>query len=104
MRVNEDSPPRVATELDGHVLLIAIDRPEKRNAFDRRTIEELAAAYERLADDDGVRVGVLFGRGDHFSAGLDLAEVGPVVAERGAEALAGSARYDPFGVWRPARL
>jgi enoyl-CoA hydratase len=42
---------------------------------------------------------VLFGHGDHFSAGLDLAEVGPAVAGHGPKALSGSHRFDPFGVW-----
>jgi enoyl-CoA hydratase/carnithine racemase len=89
---------RVTVELDGHVLLIGIDRPAKRNAFDLATLDQLAEAYERLADDADCRVGVLFGHGPHFSAGLDLAEVGPAVAEHGPRALA-RGRYDPFGVW-----
>lgn len=91
---------RVTVERDGHVLLIGLNRPEKRNAVDLATIDELGAAYEQLGDDDDLRVGVLFGHGDHFSAGLDLAEVGPAVAEQGPEALAGARRYDPFGIWR----
>jgi enoyl-CoA hydratase/carnithine racemase len=81
------------------VLLIGVNRPEKRNAFDLETIGQLAAAYERLADDADVRVGVLYGHGAHFSAGLDLAVVGPAVAENGPQVLAGGGRYDPFGVW-----
>ena len=93
-------PDRVSVELDGHVLLMGLNRPEKRNAFDLAMIEQLAAAYERLGDDREVRVGVLFAHGNHFSAGLDLAEVGPLVVERGPEAVAGSGRYDPFGVWK----
>jgi enoyl-CoA hydratase/carnithine racemase len=90
---------RISVELDGHVLLVGIDRPEKRNAFDVAMLEDLAAAYERLADDDAARVAVVHAVGDHFSAGLDLAVVGPVVAERGADALSGGRRYDPFAVW-----
>jgi enoyl-CoA hydratase len=90
---------RITVELDGHVLLIAVDRPEKKNAFDLAAIEQLAAAYARLAEDPDCRVGVLHTRGPHFSAGLDLAEVGPAVAQRGPEVLAGPGRYDPFGVW-----
>jgi enoyl-CoA hydratase/carnithine racemase len=91
---------RVTVEVDGHVLLIGINRPEKRNAFDLETIEALAAAYERLGDDPDIFAGVLFAHGDHFSAGLDLAVVGPAVAEQGPGALSGSRKYDPFGVWR----
>jgi len=92
-------PDRITVERDGHVLLIGVNRPEKRNAFDLSTIEQLAVAYDRLAAERSLRVGVLFGHGDHFSAGLDLGEVGPAVAERGPHALAGPGRYDPFGVW-----
>jgi enoyl-CoA hydratase/carnithine racemase len=92
-------PDRVTVEQDHHLLLIGINRPEKRNAFDLATIDALGAAYERLGKDDDIRVGVLFAHGAHFSAGLDLAEVGPVVAEKGPKALGGSYAYDPFGVW-----
>src|SRR5450432_2177407 len=95
----EPLPDRITLERDGHVLLIGVNRPEKRNAFDLSTIEQLAAAYDRLGADRELRAGVLFGHGDHFSAGLDLGEVGPAVAERGPHALAGPGRYDPFGVW-----
>ena len=39
--------------------------------------------------------------GEHFSAGLDLAEVGPAVAAQGPGALSGDHGVDPFGVWGP---
>jgi enoyl-CoA hydratase/carnithine racemase len=91
---------KVTIERDGHVLLIGVNRPEKRNAFDLETIAQLGKAYDTLGDDPDLRVGVLFGHGDHFSAGLDLAVVGPAVAENGPSALAGDGKYDPFGVWR----
>lgn len=90
---------RITVEADGHVLLIGVNRPEKRNAFDLATIDELAQAYDRLGSDDDLRVGVLYAHGDHFSAGLDLAEVGPAVTERGPEALSGGGSFDPFGLW-----
>lgn len=90
---------RVTVERDGHVLLMGVNRPEKRNAYDLATIDQLGGAYELLADERELRVGVLFGHGDHFSAGLDLEEVGAVVMEEGPRTLAGSHRYDPFGVW-----
>jgi enoyl-CoA hydratase len=90
---------RITTDRDGHVLLIGVNRQEKRNAFDLAALEQLAAAYERLAGEDELRAGVLYAHGEHFSAGLDLAEVGPAVAERGAAALSGGRRYDPFGIW-----
>lgn len=93
--------PRVTVDRDGHVLLIGVNRPEKRNAWDRRTIEEVGLAYDRLAEDPEARVGVLYGHGDHFSAGLDLADVWPSVQDEGPEALSGGGSYDPFALWKP---
>jgi enoyl-CoA hydratase/carnithine racemase len=91
----------VTVEHDGHVLLIGVDRAAKRNAWNMAVIEQMAAAYEVLAGDPDLRVGVVFGHGDHFSAGLDLAEVGPVIAEHGGRALSGVGSVDPFGLWGP---
>jgi enoyl-CoA hydratase/carnithine racemase len=93
------SEPLVSVEEDGDVLLIGVDRASKRNAWNLQVIDEVAAAYERLADSDA-RVGVVFGHGEHFSAGLDLAEVLPAVQESGPDVLGGSGRFDPFGLWR----
>ena len=70
----------VTVERDGHVLLIGVNRPAKRNAFNLAAIDALGRAYEILGADEQLRAGVLFAHGDHFSAGLDLAEVGPAVA------------------------
>jgi len=92
---------RITRERDGHVLLIGVNRAEKRNAFDMAALKGLAEAYEELGDDPELRAGVVFGHGDHFSAGLDLAEVGPQVAANGPAALSGGKKYDPFGVWGP---
>ncbi len=91
----------VTVEQDGPVLLIGVDRVAKRNAWDLDVIRGVGQAYERLADDDSVHVGVLFGHGDHFSAGLDLAQVSPAVDERGPQVLSGEGRFDAFGMWRP---
>lgn len=90
---------RILTDVDGHVLMIGINRPDKRNAFDLQTIEEFGAAYQRLDTDDDLWVGCVYAVGDHFSAGLDLAEVGPVVGEQGPAALSGGGEVDPFGLW-----
>jgi enoyl-CoA hydratase/carnithine racemase len=93
------SDPRVTVDLDGNVLLIGVNRPAKRNAWDLQTISEVGAAYARIAEDDDVRVAVLFGHGDHFSAGLDLAEVAPALKAGGPEVLGGGGEYDPYGIW-----
>lgn len=71
----------VTVEQRGHVLLIGLNRPDKRNAFTLELIEQLARAYHRVEDDPEIRCGVVFARGEHFTGGLDLAEVGPRIEE-----------------------
>ena len=54
------------------VAQITMSRPAVFNAFDEAMIGELDAAFARLSDDAEVRVIVLAGDGNHFSAGADL--------------------------------
>jgi enoyl-CoA hydratase/carnithine racemase len=77
------SDATLTLETRGHVLLVGLNRPAKRNAFNLQMLRELSAAYTRLEDDPALRCLVLFAHGDHFTAGLDLAEVGPHVAGGG---------------------
>jgi methylglutaconyl-CoA hydratase len=63
------------TTLDGGVLTLTLNRPEKRNALDSTTIEALHAAFDRADLDAEVRVIVLRGAGKDFCAGADLEEL-----------------------------
>ncbi|MBK7535231.1 MAG: crotonase/enoyl-CoA hydratase family protein [Myxococcales bacterium] len=62
----------VSLERRGHVLLMGLDRPAKRNAFDLPLWMGLCRAYGELDRDPDLRVGVLHAHGDHFTGGLDL--------------------------------
>lgn len=62
-------------ERRGHVLLVGLNRPEKRNAFNLQMIRELGSAYGIIEHDPEVWVGVVFAHGEHFTGGLDLADV-----------------------------
>src|SRR5438128_8305015 len=73
-------PTTVTVERDGHVLLMGLDRPAKRNAFTLEMLADLSRAYALLEDDDDLRAGVLFAHGEHFTGGLDLVDVGPALA------------------------
>ena len=66
-------------EQRGALLLIGINRPLKRNGFTPKMLSELAHAYTRLDDDPSLRVGVLHAFGDHFSGGLDLPSLAPLM-------------------------
>ncbi len=95
----EPAEKPITVEERGHVLLIGLNRPEKYNAMNLAAIDQLAQAYQLLESSPQLRVGVVYAHGDHFSAGLDLAEVGPEVAKRGPGALSGDAEIDPYGLW-----
>jgi enoyl-CoA hydratase len=64
---------RVETETHGHVLLVRMTRPDKRNAVDAGMTAALDEALNRLDDDPDLWCGVLAGDGPAFSAGTDLA-------------------------------
>ncbi|MGV0848867.1 crotonase/enoyl-CoA hydratase family protein [Mycolicibacterium phlei] len=56
----------------GHVAVITINRPERRNAFDLPTAQAMEAAIDRFDADPDLRVAVLTGAGGTFSAGQDM--------------------------------
>jgi hypothetical protein len=64
-------------ERRGRVLLMGLNRPQKRNAFNIELLMELGRAYELLERDDDLRCGVLFGHGDHFTGAWISPRSGP---------------------------
>ncbi len=56
----------------GSIGIVTIRRPDRRNAVDNETAEELQDAWMRFEDDEEATVGVLTGSGGTFSAGADL--------------------------------
>lgn len=54
------------------IATITLNRPEVHNAFNEVMIAELTEIFKKISEDDGVRVVVLTGNGESFSAGADL--------------------------------
>jgi methylglutaconyl-CoA hydratase len=67
------------------VARVTLNRPEVKNAFNEQLIGEIADAMGRLSADKGVRVVVLTGSGDAFSAGADLSMMSRVAGHSPAE-------------------
>jgi 2-(1,2-epoxy-1,2-dihydrophenyl)acetyl-CoA isomerase len=65
----------VLYEKEGGVANIALNRPEKLNAFDGTLHDELYTALGEAAEDEEIRCIVVQGEGRGFSAGADLAQV-----------------------------
>lgn len=90
----------VLQERHGPVLVITINRPEVRNAFDFRTADAMARAIDELDGNDEIVCGVLTGAGGHFSSGMDMrafleGDV-PYVASRGIFGIVNSPPEKPL--------
>jgi enoyl-CoA hydratase len=64
----------VTLETRGHVVLIGLNRPAKRNAFDLALYGELGLALGAYQRDPRLRCAVLHAHGDHFTGGLELTQ------------------------------
>src|SRR5215210_9536451 len=63
------------TTLEDGILLVEMNRPERRNALDETLQGELLGVFEGAATDPGVRGVALTGGGEAFSAGGDLSRL-----------------------------
>jgi enoyl-CoA hydratase/carnithine racemase len=93
----DHSGRKVTLDQKGNLLLIGLNRPEKRNAADTEMLSQLALAYGELEKNPDLRVGVVFAHGDHFTAGLDLVDVGPAL-QSGAGLPIPDGGLDPWGI------
>jgi crotonobetainyl-CoA hydratase len=65
----------ILTERRGHVFVLTLNRPEKRNALNSAMWAEIADAIEAFDADDDARVLVMTNNGPCFCAGSDLKEI-----------------------------
>ena len=73
----------VTYECRGDAAVLTIDRPERRNAVDPNTADQLLERYREFESDHGARVLILTGAGeDAFCAGADLKSVAAAIDDR----------------------
>lgn len=71
--MSEETPDYIRTEvIDEHILVVTMNRPEARNAFNGDMSAQMQAAMDRYADDASLWVCIIRGEGPTFSAGMDL--------------------------------
>jgi enoyl-CoA hydratase/carnithine racemase len=64
----------IITELSGNVLRVQLNRPAKKNALTVAMWAALADEFDRADKNDDVRVVLVHGAGDSFTAGNDIAD------------------------------
>jgi len=89
----------IAIEDRGRIRIIAIDRPERRNAVDGATARALYDAFLAFEADEGCDVAILTGKGGFFCAGADLKALS---AQEGQNPMAegGAGTIAPMGISR----
>lgn len=69
----------VECKREGHIAVITLNRPEARNAINPEVAVRLADAWMEVRDNEAVRVAVVTGTGNTFSAGADLGQMVPLL-------------------------
>ena len=70
------TPQVTTTTIEDGIVVVTIDRPERRNALSNRTLDELHATFDEIAADPAIRVVIVTGAGAGFCAGADM-KAGP---------------------------
>jgi enoyl-CoA hydratase len=66
------STSNCTVEQQGHVLIVTLNRPEKKNAFTAEMLLGMYRAWRKLDEDDELYCAILTANGDTFCAGMDL--------------------------------
>ena len=67
-----ETAPHCLVEKRGHVLIITMNRPERKNAITGEMMAIMVDAWNQVDNDPDIRVAVLTGAGGDFCAGADL--------------------------------
>jgi enoyl-CoA hydratase/carnithine racemase len=79
--------PKILARIEDGIGWLTVNQPEKRNAISLEMWDAVAAAAQRFAEDDAVRVVVMHGAGGKaFASGADISEFDTVRASADAEA------------------
>ncbi|MFM7872892.1 MAG: enoyl-CoA hydratase/isomerase family protein, partial [Actinomycetota bacterium] len=73
------------------VATVVMNRPERKNAFDRAQYDALASTLASLDTDDSVHVAILTGAGGAFSSGQDLKEMTELAQQASSGAITSTA-------------
>lgn len=92
----------ILLDINEHIGLVTLNRPDKLNALNHETLVELKEVFERLKSDENIFVIILTGSGEKaFVAGADISEInklnmleGKVFAEFGQDVFSFIEKFD----------
>jgi enoyl-CoA hydratase len=85
---------------DGHVMVVTMNRPKRKNAMTLTMFALMADAWQELSDDDDLRCAVLTGAEGNFSSGMDLRAMAGDVDPEGAIDEQARLAEDPGFIYR----
>src|SRR5580704_6318909 len=65
-------PEHITCEVDGALLIVTLNRPDKLNAYTGQMGAEVTEAFNRADNDDNIRAVIVTGAGRAFCAGADV--------------------------------
>ena len=92
----------ILLDINEHIAVVTLNRPDKLNALNHKTLVELKEVFERLKSDENIFVIIITGSGEKaFVAGADISEInklnmleGKVFAEFGQEVFSSIEKFD----------
>ena len=72
---DDTAAPAVLTERQGHLLIVTLNRPERKNAINGEMLVRMLDAFVEADTNPDIRALVLTGAGGDFCAGADLKEM-----------------------------
>jgi enoyl-CoA hydratase/carnithine racemase len=89
------SEPEILFEMDGHVAVVTLNRPDRMNAISTKMLSQFSETLVECDRDPKVRVVLITGAGRGFCAGLDLQEASQGTGIGGASGTAAAtAKFD----------
>lgn len=89
---------RITTNLKGNIFYIGIDRPTKLNGFTPEMFRQMAEAFTEYENNTDALCALVFSHGPHFTAGIDLPKIAPLMKSGNREYLHPKNLIDPLSL------
>ena len=89
---------RITTNLKENIFYIGIDRPTKLNGFTPEMFKQMAEAFTEYENNIDALCALVFSHGPHFTAGIDLPKIAPLMKSGNRDYLHPKNLIDPLSL------